>query len=129
MSEEDHAQQDARLRRIHRPHPRCICCSRALYKTMDKGAPVRARDKFRFCRNGATCLLFGRDQSTTVRVGDVLLDLGTTDGTNALMALSQSWIAARKFELPTAAVVNLESNFTDPKGSLAVGFTPVDSNG
>lgn len=108
MVEEYRMQQDARLRRLHRPHPRCVGCSRALYKTLDKGAPVRAKDRFRFCRNGATCPLFKRDQSTTIRVGDVLLDLGTTEGADALAMLSRSWIAAREHErLSTGPLVDL----------------------
>ncbi len=116
MAQEALARLDARARQVHREHPRCASCGRAKYKSAVKGAAVKKTDPYAFCRD-ETCALFERDQTTVVRVADMLIDLGTTAGRDALVKLSNAWIAQRQPETATGAIVD----GTDPKGSLGVG--------
>jgi hypothetical protein len=113
MAQEELARLDARARQVHREHPRCASCGRAKYKSAVKGAAVKKTDPYAFCRN-ETCALFERDQSTVVRAADLLIDLGTPEGRDALVHLSNAWIARRSEGKPSATVVDE----TDPKGSL-----------
>jgi hypothetical protein len=48
--------------RRHPEHPRCSECNKAMYKTMNKGQPVKKDDPWAFCRNDA-CELYGKDQT------------------------------------------------------------------
>lgn len=123
MAQEELASLDARARQVHREHPRCANCGRAKYKSPIKGAAVKRTDPYAFCRND-TCALFERDQTTVVRVADLLIDLGTTEGRDALVMLSNAWIARRYPAPATGASVDE----TDPNGSLGVGSAP-ESNG
>jgi hypothetical protein len=119
MAQEELARLDARARQVHREHPRCANCGRAKYKSLVKGAAVKRTDAYAFCRN-ERCALFERDQTTLVRVADLLIDLGTTEGRDALVMLSNAWIARRHPGTATGAI----ADETDPKGSLGVGSAP-----
>ena len=119
MAQEELARLDARARQVHREHPRCANCGRAKYKSPVKGAAVRRTDAYAFCRN-ERCVLFERDQTTVLRVADLLIDLGTTEGRDALVMLSNAWIARRHPGTAKGAIVDE----TDPKGSLGVGSAP-----
>ncbi len=123
MAQEELARLDARARQVHREHPRCANCGRAKYKSPVKGAAVKRTDAYAFCRN-ERCALFERDQTTLVRVADLLIDLGTPEGRDALVHLSDAWIARRSEGEPSPAIVDE----TDPKGSLEIGSGPAETD-
>ncbi len=95
MATEETSTLIAKAKQVHRAHPRCAACNRAKYKSPNKGALVKKHEPYAFCRN-RDCTLFELDQSTIVRVADLLLDLGSSDGREALLKLSDGWIAARR---------------------------------
>ena len=86
MAHQEATRRRAAIGQVHRAHPRCPACGRALYKSPRLGARVTKRDRYAWCRN-AGCRLSGRDIGDVVRIADVLIDLRDAAGRAALAKL------------------------------------------
>ena len=79
----------AAMAKIHRSHPVCPRCRKALYKAPRPGMSTTKRDRFAWCRN-PRCALFGRDIGDVVLIGDVLVDLALAGDRATLVAMLEA---------------------------------------